>query len=96
MIIDDFDIESIAIAPDEAHPPLVVDANAVLAAAIAAQRLQPVAGWRPEIVEAARVVHLDQFPFADAQHVLRHALDDAPLPRRARGFVAERPDHTPI
>jgi hypothetical protein len=44
VVIDDLHVERVAVPPDEAEPPLVVDADAVLASAIAAERFEPVAG----------------------------------------------------
>jgi hypothetical protein len=41
MIIDDLDPFGRSLAPDEANPPLIVDANAVLAFPVAAQCLEP-------------------------------------------------------
>ena len=42
MVIDDLDLECVATLEPEAHAPLVVDADAVLAGAIASERLQPI------------------------------------------------------
>jgi hypothetical protein len=44
MIVHDLDIQRVIGAPAKAHPPLVVDPNAVLALAIALQCFEPVAG----------------------------------------------------
>jgi hypothetical protein len=44
MIIDNFDIQRFAVVPDETDPVLIVDADAVLPLAVAAQRLERVAG----------------------------------------------------
>jgi len=51
MIVGDLDIPGRAIAPYKAEPPLIVDANAVLALTIAAQSLQTVTGRHPQIVQ---------------------------------------------
>src|SRR5690348_3045463 len=40
VVINNLDFESIAIAPDEADPELIIDADAVLASAIAAQHFE--------------------------------------------------------
>jgi len=45
MIIRDFNFARIAVAPDEANAPLVIDSDAVLAFAIATQCFQAVP-WR--------------------------------------------------
>jgi hypothetical protein len=42
MVVDDLHAVCIAIPPFEAHPPLVVDADAVEAGAIASKLFQPV------------------------------------------------------
>ena len=52
MVIDNFNVVRIAITPDEAQPPLVIDADAVLALPIALQCFQPVAGQGGEIFQA--------------------------------------------
>ena len=44
VVVDDLDVEGIGGAPDEADAPLIVDADAVLACAIALERLKPIAG----------------------------------------------------
>jgi hypothetical protein len=49
VIIYDLDIERVAVFPPETNPPLVVDANTMLARAVALEFLQTVAGWHPEV-----------------------------------------------
>ena len=51
VIIGDFNIEGTALAPTEAEPPLVVDADAVLADTASPEGLQPVAGRNAQNVE---------------------------------------------
>jgi hypothetical protein len=51
MVIDNFNVVRIAITPDEAQPPLVIDADAVLSGAVAGQRLQVVGRRLPEILQ---------------------------------------------
>ena len=53
MVVDNLDLPCFAIAPGETDTPLFVDTNAVLPAAVAPQRLKPVAGRRPQIVKSA-------------------------------------------
>jgi hypothetical protein len=45
VVIDDLDLLGVLAGPTEADAPLVIDADGVLATAIALQGLQPVA-WR--------------------------------------------------
>ena len=44
MIIHDVDVKRLAVAPDKTQPPLIVNANAVLAQSITHQRFQLIAG----------------------------------------------------
>jgi hypothetical protein len=44
MIVGDFDLFRAGIRPDEANPPLLVDAERMLATPVAGQSLQPIAG----------------------------------------------------
>jgi len=44
VIVDNLDIVGIAVVPAKTEPPLVVDANAVLALSVGSQWLQPVPG----------------------------------------------------
>lgn len=61
MVVDDLDLPRLAIAPSEADTPLFVDANTVLSSAIAPQRLEPVAGRRPQIVKPACGLKYQEF-----------------------------------
>jgi hypothetical protein len=45
MVVDDCDIMGRSLAPPEADPPLLVDPNAVLPAALTLESLKPIA-WR--------------------------------------------------
>ena len=45
VVVDDFDFHRTSVGPDETHPPLVVDANAVLTGTVAAQRFETMR-WR--------------------------------------------------
>jgi hypothetical protein len=68
MVVGNFDIKNIAVCPPEAHAPLVVDADAVLARTVAFERFEPVAGWALQKRQACRAVQLRQF-------ALRRALE---------------------
>ena len=56
MVVDKLHLVGIAVSPDKAQSPLVVDADAVLALPVAYQRLQSIAGRYPKIVQVPRVV----------------------------------------
>jgi len=52
MIVYDFNVMRVAVAPAKADAPLVVDPDAVLPLAVAGKRLEPVARWSTQVVEA--------------------------------------------
>ncbi len=81
MVVDDFDILSASVLPNKAHPPLVIDADAVLARAVAPQKFEPIAGWDFQVLQHPRLVDHTQFAKGDSLNV--------------RGsFRLRRPDHT--
>jgi hypothetical protein len=51
MVIDNFNVVRIAITPDEAQPPLVIGADAVLSGPIPGQRVQVVGRRLQEILQ---------------------------------------------
>jgi len=53
VIVDNLDLPGVAITPDEADTPLLVDANAMLPKSVATKGFQPVAGRDPQIIWAA-------------------------------------------
>lgn len=65
MIIHDFHLIRVGVAPFETNPPLVVDANAVLSVPVAGQFFQMIRGRRPQIVQRDRVVQHTQFAQRD-------------------------------
>jgi hypothetical protein len=60
MIIDDLDLMRVAVAPDEADAPLIVDADRPFAFPVPPQRLKPIAGRHPQILELLRVMQDEQ------------------------------------
>ena len=59
MIILDGDLIRVRLLPDEAYAPLIVDSNAVLAVAFAAQFLEVIAGRRAEVIDRNSCVKHD-------------------------------------
>ena len=51
MVINNFHVIRVPIIPTEAHPPLVVNANAVASSSVAAQLFQPIAGRDTQIMQ---------------------------------------------
>jgi hypothetical protein len=52
VIVDDFHLMGVVIAPEEADPPTLVDADAVLAGPVALERLQMISGRAPKILQS--------------------------------------------
>ena len=69
MIIRDFDPRWAGIGPDETDPILIVDANTVLAFAIAGKSLQPITRGNGKIVQCGGGVHLIQFPLCHVPYL---------------------------
>jgi hypothetical protein len=71
MIIGDLNVKSIAFLPSKANAILIVDSDAILARAIALQRLKPVRRRRREVSKFFRAVDLNQFPERDGSDGLK-------------------------
>lgn len=65
MIIHDLNFVCVRIAPDETDPPLIVNANAVLARPVSLQRLEPIATRNGKIRKLPSKVYLLQFSQRD-------------------------------
>jgi hypothetical protein len=66
VIINDLDLESVASFPSKTDPPLVIDANTVLARAIAFELLQAIAGRDAEVFELLGSVDNAELPQHEA------------------------------
>jgi hypothetical protein len=95
MIVRDFDVINVARPPGKTDSPLIVNPNAVLSFAVAAQLLQPVARNCAESPQVARGVEHVELP-------KRRTFDGTELPT---GFATKEPlglaapegfDHTPF
>ena len=51
VVVNDLYLTHPALEPDEAHPPLVVDTDAMLPSSVPLQGLQPVARGRPQVLQ---------------------------------------------
>jgi hypothetical protein len=59
MVIEYLNVFDAGIRPAEADAPLIVDANRVLAFAIADERLKAIPGWDAEIAQSSGDVDLN-------------------------------------
>jgi hypothetical protein len=62
MVIHDLDVIGVTLQPDKTHAPLIINANAVLAFAVALQRFQSVPRQRPKGPDIRRSVQHSKFP----------------------------------
>lgn len=62
MIVHDLDLVCVAIPPDEAQAPLVIDADAVLTRPVANQRLKTVAWRYPQEIQRGGGMELLELP----------------------------------
>ena len=60
MIVHNLHIFNATFCPTEAHPELVIDANAVLASPVALERLQPITRRNAQIFKSAGDLELAQ------------------------------------
>lgn len=70
MVIDDLDLLRIALVPDKADTPPVVDTDAVLPGSIAAQRLQPIARRGCQVAQLPRLMDLPQLALRNSLHIV--------------------------
>ena len=92
MIVHDLNVMCLAIPPDEANPPLVIDPDAVLPGSIPLKRFEMVAGWNTKVVNLLGGMQVKQFAPRDTfdgtkrQH---HPI----VEKRLRVLASKRPDH---
>lgn len=66
MLIHDLDIAGVAILPNKAASPLIVDPNAVLSFPVAPQLLETIPGRRGEIAKFGRSVQLAKLSLSNS------------------------------
>lgn len=93
MIVNDLDVVGVCAFPPKTHAPLVVDSNAVLPLAIAAELLQAIPGRHPEILERFRRVDSNELPEHDAPKVCWEPPDGLESEQAFGIAIAEGLDH---
>src|SRR3954471_17035659 len=93
VVVDNFHLVRILVPPAEAQPPLVVDADAMLAGAVTWQLLQAIARRYPEIVQVLRGVKNKKLPKRGTLQSERPASNGFALEHPARDVVLEALDH---
>ena len=92
----DLDVVGVAIAPNEAKPPLVIDVDTVLSAPIILQRLEMVALGQPQIGEALGLVQLCQPLLSTPKEVRRKSLRPEALEDGGGPAISKRRDHAVV
>lgn len=94
VVIDDFDLISTTIAPDEAQSVLIVDSQAMLSVAVSFESFKPIAGWYTQVIQSARRlenVKLQNDLFLDGHKRSRATTTLSDISTKT--FVPERTDH---
>ena len=98
MVVRDFDVVGKAVLPPEAHPELIVDADTVLAAPRATQRLQSIPWWNCQLPQFPNTVELRQLSRHGRPQRRRARTARAPavesVKKVFRGGVGERAYHS--
>lgn len=93
MIVNDFDLIRVAATPLKTEPPLIINANAMLAFAISHQGFQAVSGWTGHILQHGSAIQLPQLSLRDSLN--RPKPHDSLAVMKAFGVLtAETQDHT--
>lgn len=93
MIVGNLDVPRLAIPPLEAEPPLIVDADAVLASTIAVQRLQTVAGRHAQIVEPLRGIDRQKLRASTPLNLQRQTANGVACEDRCGALVRKALNH---
>ena len=93
MVIDDLDIEHVAIPPSEADAPLLVDEDAVLARAIALECLELIRWGDHQVAQIGSAIEILQLLACALLNLIFQALDECPSEYGLRVFILEGPDH---
>jgi hypothetical protein len=90
VIIRDFYVPGVPLFPPEAHPILIVDADAVLTLSIALQLLQTISWWVSEIVDFCCEVHCLKFADGDSGNLPQLRLWPVSQKRRVSSSAKDR------
>jgi len=91
VVVNDFNLFWAGCRPDKAEPELVVDADAVLAMAVSPKRLQAIAWWDLEIVQASGGIKDGELAEGHASEASK-TLNRLPLKQGPGVATAKRPD----
>jgi hypothetical protein len=93
VVVDDLDVMGVTTDPAEANAKLVVDADAVLAEAIAGQFLQSVSRWHFQVSEGDCGVEHDELAEGNTLEIRRESADLLALEKSLGVVVAKAANH---
>jgi hypothetical protein len=93
VVIDDLDVEGIAVLETEAHTPLVVDADTPLAGAITSQNLESIGRRVSQDFNRRGCIQLIQAPHGTSVNILRQSPRPFRRKQRLCFLVGEAPYH---
>jgi len=96
MIVHDLHVIGVAVSPDEAQAPLVVDADTVLSGTVTAERLQLISRRRTQFRKFLRGSEDAQFASRHSRKITRKSLRHTVDPNCRRALVCEGPNHDVI
>ncbi len=96
VVVDDFRVGYFAVLPHKTHPPLLIDADAMLAPAVALECLKLVAGRHRQVAERRRRIEVLELLARPLLYLSVETLDEFTAEYCFRPLVLERPDHFPI
>lgn len=93
MIVAEFNIMGIAILPNEADAPLVIDADAVLAGPVVFLGFQAVGWWYPKVFQLGCLIDHRQFALCSRYQICRSSFRRLPQEHRGCALIGEGLDH---
>lgn len=93
MIIDNFDVGALSIAPAKADTPLIVYPDAMLTRALALQPFQAIRRWNAQIIKALRGIKHPQLPTREGLNLVWQTAGNVATPDAFSLHIGEAPDH---
>jgi len=93
VIVDDPDVESIAVLPSKTDAPAIVDPNAVLPGTVALEEFQSVARRRAQILQGNGCIEVTKLSQRNALDVARQSPGPLAFKQSLRMGIGEALDH---
>ena len=93
MIVGNFDVGALSIAPAKADTPLIVYPDAMLTRALALQPFQAIRRWNAQIIKALRGVKHPQLPTRECLNLVWQTAGNVATPDAFSLLIGEALDH---